>query len=86
MKALPLTACCEHAQCVTATCSVWESSVCDGSWEGLPREESGRAFRWIMVPVGKVLERERKEHSGRREEVCSLQRTYGRETEPVWEA
>lgn len=44
-----------------------------------PEKSQEGLSRWIMVPVGKVLERERKEHSGRREEVCSLQRTWQRD-------
>ena len=41
----------------------------------VPEESQEGLSRWITVPVGKVLERERKEHSRRREEVYSMQGT-----------
>lgn len=59
--------------------SVGELRTAMAVGKDFPEKSQEGLSRWIMVPVGKVLERERKEHSRRREEVCSLQGTWQRD-------
>lgn len=56
----------------TVMCSELRTLMAVG--KDFPESQEGLS-RWITVPMGKVLERERKEHSRRKEEVDSMQGT-----------